>query len=479
MRGEDIAEESGLLASGELNTSRPLLVTWFSYLVAAGGACAVVFTVAGGLLSLPLHEMGLENTFLCVVASVSFVAFISSGPHIFRPIAWALPFFVAAFVFWSPYALARTPDVRAGELELTRLFTAFVMALAVYACTQATSVGMTGMRLGWFFGLVLSVGVAGWEIFTRQHLWISARNPFIFPEPVVVGTYINPNNFATALVAMIVGAIALAAQSRSRLFSVVVLGVVAAGCVAVVVTQSRSGVLALVVVLALEVRRRMLTRRGDRSLAWRQRCAGVSGRARVLVGVVCGVICCGVVAAFTVPALVARNPVMQMLVAQGGSETRRSDTLRLQLLKAAWRYLRDSGWLGSGAGSFEYLLWHDPAPATLKLTNLHNAFMELLTQYGVPIAVCYGVFVIGVLVTLAGSVRVPDTRVARYEAVGYLIALIALGIAASSALHVGTWWVMHAAAGACAWRVATHTHRLPLRGQEAARSVDPGGKDVC
>lgn len=431
------------------------------------GAATVLVTVAGGLLTVPLGRAGATVAFFTVVAVVGAVALLSAGSRLRRPVAWTLPMLIAGFWAWAPFALARTPDPVAGRLELDRLAPCFALALAVLGTTRGRRPGLSGMRLGWFAGLVLSVAIAAWELVTMDHLWITPDRPFSFGDArIAVGTYINPNNFATALVAMIAGSLALAGDLASTAARRGVLVVVALGCLVVLTTRSRSGVLALAIVLALEVRRRVIDHRESTGVGLRERFVGLPQTVRRGAWAVAAAAAVLVVAVFAVPSLAARNPVMRMVAFQFGEETARSDSLRVQLLTVAWRYLRESGWLGTGAGSFEHLLWHDPAPGTIKMTNLHNAFMELVSQYGVPIGVLYALVPSGVVAVLLRSMATPGpaARATRYEATGYLVALVLLGVAASSALHVTTWWVMHAAACACAWQLSARSARSAVGG---------------
>ena len=417
-------------------------------LAAVVGAAAVLFTVAGGLVTVPLGAAGLLGGVNAAAIAAALLFYALSGSRRRALAAWVLPLFWLGFALWAPLALTRSPDLAAGRLELTRMWACLALSLLVVAASRGSFSGLTGLRIGWFAGLVLSVCIAGWELTTGEHLFVDEAHPWVFGDgPMAVGTFINPNNFAAALVAMIAGSLALAATLRSIWAARAVEVVVLLGCLVVLVTQSRSGLLALLVVVALDVRRRILERRSARppsdSPARRRARWGIAGAALLVAALT-----------FVVPPLAQRNPLVNMVTAQFGEETARSDSLRLQLIAASWRYLRESGWLGSGAGSFEPLLWNDADAGTLKLTNLHNTFLELLTQYGVHIGALFALVIAGIVVPLVRSRRVlgRSTRVSRHEACGHLAAVLALGIAASSALHVPLWWVALAAACACAWQ---------------------------
>ena len=436
---------------------------------AALGATAVLYVVAGGLVTVPLGVAGVLGGVNAAAIALAVLCLVVAGSRRRAVTAWLLPLFWLGFALWSPLALTRSPDLAAGQLELTRLWGCLAFSMLVLTASQGSFAGVTGLRIGWFAGLVLSVAIAGWELVTGRHLFVDAAHPWVFGDgPMAVGTFINPNNFATALVAMIAGSLALAATLRSVWAARAVEVVALLGCLVVVITQSRSGLLALIVVLGLDVRRRVLERRSG----------GAAGRGedlskhRAARWVIAGAVALVMALTFVVPSLAQRNPLASMIAAQFGEETARSDSLRVQLMGASWRYLRESGLLGSGAGSFEPLLWNDPEAGTLKLTNLHNAFLELLTQYGVHIGALYAAILAGIVTALVRSRRIHGrtTRVSRYEACGHLASVFALGIAASSALHVPVWWVALAAACACAWQVevATRSAAEPRRGAPEA-----------
>ena len=198
----------------------------------------------------------------------------------------------------------------------------------------------------------------------------------------------------------------------------------------------------------------------------------------------------GVVAAFTVPALASRNPLYRLATSLTAEATARSDHLRLDLIRAGLRYTTDSDGLGTGAASFEPLLAADPHPGVAVQTWLHNSFVELLLQYGVLPTLVLAALITAVVVTLLPrstaltarsaprSAVDPEAGLARAEAAAALIAFVALGVVASTALPSQLWWVMLAQATASASASASlmragRPAQTPGHGPRPARPVVP------
>lgn len=444
----------------------------------------------GGLITNPLARAGVLWPIYYAFALLALALLWRSG--VWRCVEALLFFtFWAVLASWAGFALRITPDPRLGELEVRALTACAIVSIAVVLGSRGDRAGVWALRAGWLIGMGATCGIGVWEILTGHHLWITTARPWPFgPGTVPAATFINPNNFSVALVGMLVAALAALASVTSRSYASrplrALFGALAALAVVMIAfTESRAGMLGVVIVLSLEARRRLITAAAGRPLShvFRERCSGrwvwVIGSVAALVAVL--------VAGFTVPALAARNPLQTLISDAFREETARSDSLRIDLLAVAWGYLRDSNWVGTGAGSFEPILWNDPTSGIDVDTNLHNAFVELLSQYGVVVFAPLAM----VLVTLvwAGARRTPARPVAanrhgdndssaipdldvggiaRTELLGYLAAYVLLGITASSALALQLWWLMLASSIVGAWHLRVLAGDR-CRGEEAAQ----------
>lgn len=478
--------------------------------------------VAGGLVVRPLSDGGLLWPALGILAVIGLLAGSRAvprgrgeephGPH--RPGALAVPVSLIVFwlvlVVWFPYALGQAPDRFAGEREVTYLAQAALFTVPALLLTQGRARGIRAQRRGWILALVLCAVIATWELTTGQHLWITPENPWPFGDaPRAAGTLINPNNLATALVGMIAAAgatlarlahpvggatpfragsgrtaddltsdgvisgdptadgSALVAGERSgrrvgrRLAQAALALLIAYACVIIVLSGSRAALAALAGVAVLHGWRLLRERAGGRGVL-----ALLRRHLRIVVALVVVAVGGFVGLLFAPESLIARNPFRRMVFGHLDPATAASDDLRAGLVRAAMRYLEQSGYLGSGAGSFEALLAADPAPGVITQTNLHQAFVELLSQYGVVVGAAFAVAVlvtIGALLASAWADRralvgpARERRIGRHEAYGYLLSYGAFGASASSAISYPAWWLALTSAVAIAWWLAGDT----------------------
>lgn len=422
-----------------------------------------MLAVAAGDLTLrPLMGLRLA-TVLMLLAGAAAVWAARHTPWR-RPVPLALLALAGGTAVWTPVALLRAPDAGSGRAEVQGLLAGLAVALAALALSRARQRGLDAMRLGWMLALALSVVVATFELITDAHLWIDPELAWAKNHRTIVsGAFRNPNDFAIALAAMISGTLSVFTTSRRSSVSPsstravasrrVALVLVALGSVGVVLTQSRSGLLALLAVLAIHAvfGLRRPGRHLNRRVMW------VAGGVGAVV----------VAASVLVPALAARNPIVQAIRATGEPGTARSDALRVDLVRAALRYFEASDGLGTGAASFEVLLARDPAPGVATRTWLHNSFMEVLLQYGVVVTSLLAVVLLAVLVAALRPRRRPGREVAgaRAEVFSSLAVFVLLGTASATVVTTPIWWLVLGQACASAWWLQTAD---PAPGSDAA-----------
>ena len=78
-------------------------------------------------------------------------------------------------------------------------------------------------------------------------------------------------------------------------------------------------------------------------------------------------------------------------------EDMRSDLLRVNLIKNGLRYLKDSNYLGIGAGNLEYYLPNFQYINTYGMKYIHNWWAEVLVNFGVAVFIFYVIFWIKIL----------------------------------------------------------------------------------
>ncbi|WP_040155485.1 O-antigen ligase family protein [Mobilicoccus massiliensis] len=413
---------------------------------------------AGRFVTAPLASSGLIWPVYLALLSLGVLVVARTGLWRRAPVVAFVLFWLVGMA-WLPYAWSIAPDPRLASREVLALGYSAVLSCAVLLLGRRG--GLLWWRFGWLAALVLTGAVAVWEMTTARHLWV---NPWPFQPRIAAATYANPNNFGIMLLAMVVALVAWRAETRSRVVRVVLSLATLGAAGLVLLSESRSAALGLIIIGALEIGRRLLAHPG---LVRRF----VSAH-RVLVAA--GAVALGVAAAatFVVPALAVHNPVLRMLYAAIQPTTAASDLFRVRVSLLGLRYWWESGFFGTGAGSFEPIMWNDPNSGIDVEANLHNAFVEMLMQYGVVVFVVFAALLVVLCrvlwrTRLAASVR-PRLAIVRTELAGHLVVFVALGLTASSSLSQPVWWLVMANACACAATLVDRTTRPELRGASTA-----------
>lgn len=327
-----------------------------------------------------------------------------------------------------------------GRDEVTQLALAAVVTGAMLLLAGGTRRGVLAFRATWLVVVWTTAPVALREIITDEHIITTRWGVWSFAPHIPAGPFQNPNNYASVL-ACAVGVLLVWALDRPPKplagFLVASAGVAAGIAYS---TGSRAAFLAIMmqtlVALAVLVRRsgvgsaaglgagsratptagRLGAVRGgavrDGAVAGGElRSGAVAGgevrsgavaRGKVRSGAVAGgAVAAGAVAILIavtvlVPSLRERNPLARLLI-PSDSEVASSDSLRIALSRTGLRYWWEHPWLGTGAGTFETRLATElPRDVSNQAINVHNAFVEILSQYGIVVFTSFAVL-LGVL----------------------------------------------------------------------------------
>lgn len=372
--------------------------------------------------------------------------------------AWWAALAVAATLTWRSLPIGETPvlgEVRAvvsAREEIAQLGLGAAAASALLVLSRGERRGVRGFRWLWLAILVTTAPVALWEIRTDQHIVLSrwGEGVWNFTPHVPAATFTNPNNYACVLVA-VVGALlgwSLAGMwgRASRWGAALLLAAAVFATWLVWATLSRGAFAAIAVQLVVAA----VGLAAALGLGARLRASRAGRLGATVVGALLAV---GLLASFVVPALAARNQLLR--APKAGEEA--SDAQRIELIRAGLRYWRESPWLGTGPGTYEYhLATGRPVGVPDPTINAHNAFVEILSQYGL-----LGTVPLALLVGVLGWYAVRPARreralatcgiSARVEIGALLVAFAVTGVVVSSALAMPLWCVMLAHATAVAW----------------------------
>ena len=240
----------------------------------------------------------------------------------------------------------------------------------------------------WISIFIVLIPVGLWEITTGNHLSVSNLieddRPWVTFTPTTV--FGNQNDYATFIVLaipMIITAIRYYSKLYIRVLGVFVL---LCGLLLLIMTTSRSCYLALFTGLAFWFIFLLNLRKKLKTLA------------------LVTTICCLIIFAFSSyiqdTFLLVQDQISSISNIIDQSDDLGSDVVRLNLIKNALHFTTQSAGFGVGAGNAEYYMEHYKVYPTGHITNVHNWWAEILTNYGIFIFAGYIIFYGSLLLNL-------------------------------------------------------------------------------
>ncbi|WP_162872755.1 O-antigen ligase family protein [Austwickia chelonae] len=440
--------------STELIGVRERLHRILSPLWAAGPTMIVV----AGLLLTWISQISLrvKGLWLAPIGLLLLAVFVVTAACLWRLTWWRSRSVILWVAFWVAWAVSATvtwntqPGAtgKAARSELSLMAASAAITGAMILLSRGTRAGQYGFRTLWVLVLATTAPVAVMEILYDEHIVVTRWVEWYFQPHIPAGTFSNPNNYACVLVAVTGTLLAWSLDRVPRWVGVVFLATAGATTWLIWTTLSRGAVGAVALQLVV-VSIGIAARRGWWAAVRRSRTARwVAISLASALGLL-------IAAAFLVPALADKNPLLR--TPKAGEEE--SDGLRINLIRAGLRYWESSPLFGTGPGTFEYRLGQEKPVGIEDLTiNAHNGFIEILSQYGLFVAIPFLALLayccrhtVG-LHSTAADAEVVSRRV---EIGCLLIALTVTGVVVSSSLALPMWFVMLAHVVTLSWRAET------------------------
>lgn len=322
------------------------------------GARVGVFTISRSMLQLPLYAASAWAFVQCACLGRSA---ISVDPFLTYQAAVNL---LALAVFVSCALLALDSAVRIEQAAAVLFWFAF--ALSVFGMIQS----FTG---------------------TREIYWIRE-------SPVVnfFGPFVNKNHFAGLIEVLLplgLGPLLTGAVPRDR--RLMTLFVVTVILVAVALSRSRGGMLAIAAQVAVLIALTILARRTS---------TGGGHRAPAFAAILAVIVLVGAGVGW-----LGAGPISESLTTLPSAVADQSETSRLEIWKATVSLISEHPIVGSGLGAYgTAILRHWPATEYATLLYAHNDYLQVVADAGIPGALLAILFV-GVLgVALLRSVHITD-----------------------------------------------------------------------
>lgn len=284
----------------------------------------------------------------------------------------------------------------------------------------------------WISIFIVLIPVGLWEITTGNHLVVSnlieEDRPWVTFTPTTV--FGNQNDYA-AFIVLAIPMIITAIRYYSKLY-IRVLGVfvLLCGLLLLIMTTSRSCYLALFTGLAFWFIFLLNLRKKLKTLA------------------LVTTICCLIIFAFSSyiqdTFLLVQDQISSISNIIDQSDDLGSDVGRLNLIKNALHFTTQSAGFGVGAGNAEYYMENHSIFPTGGITNVHNWWAEILTNYGIFIFAGYLIFYGSLLWNLWQVYRRIQTGTEKMICEALLIGLVSFfmaSISSSSIIAFPPQWI--------------------------------------
>lgn len=322
-----------------------------------------------------------------------------------------------AFAVWGPIGLSWTPAPDVGQRQLLGILLAIAGAWVAIGLTSSRPETVQHLRAGFVLAAFVLTSIGLWQYATGNNLWSLAGQTIRFDASLLIGSFVNPNNFAAFLLGCAgpVLSWALSAKGIRKPFAVALL---AAMAFVVLGTTSRAGVLGLLVIVVSVLIIVMMQ----------------APKTQVPVLFTLAALSLGTWAAFS------QQITAGLSTAFAGSSGS-SDDLRVALSQTAVRYFFDSGGLGIGPAGFQERLALETSQSVLAT---HNTFLQMAAEYGFPVAL--PAFAL-VAVIATSALRSPNRSQApvdpaRIEMLAGIIAICVGAVVASSLIADPSWWLL-------------------------------------
>jgi teichuronic acid biosynthesis protein TuaE len=447
------------VAIGEFSATRRVSV---EYLLVVVGALLGLFLL---LQDRTMNVPSLQRTLLyfTIIAGFAGSAFftISIGPihlfpyRIFLPLLWMLfamtlllnrgrlnishirvKLYLQFLAIWLLYAVLSLAWASAqGEAIRDIIFLFMAISIIFFVVHYLSDIShLKRLYYLWLLVFVALIPIGFWETLTGQHLSVSGLAQTTHPVARFMPSTVfrNPNDYATYLALSLPFVLALIRYHGGFMVRLLGASALIAGLYLLVTTFSRANYLAVFIGAAFWFVFLLRFKGKMKALA-------VAGLAAVLLLTAFSGQVQDVFSIINVQlnTLIAALPQL----GEGGLE------VRFNLIRNAFVFLVNSFGFGVGAGNVEYHMANFQAYDTRGVLNVHNWWMEILTDYGLFIFVGYMAFYLSLLMGLYKAYDKISNTSEKMICEGLLVGLVVFffaSMSASSIMALRPQWIFFA-----------------------------------
>ncbi len=343
-------------------------------------------------------------------------------------------YYLAAWLLYSILSLLWALDKGAALREITFLFLAFsVMFFVTYYLSDLDSLRLVYSL--WLVMMIVLFPVGFWEIITGHHLSISALAHTSHPVKRFMPSafFHNPNDFATSLALGLTFTLGFIRYHRTVVGRFTGASIFVVGLFLLTRTFSRANLLALLAGIAF----------------WLLFLINIKDKLKVVV--IVGLIAALVWVAFPDIAQSIFGTIQTQLISlvEGVSKpsSQRSMWTRFNLMRNALFFFTNSMGFGVGAGNSVYYMENFSIYSTYGISDLHNWWLHILTNYGLLVFLGYLIFYFSLLGNLLRAHRKLSEATEKMFCEVAIVGLVVFSIAnmsSSSIMALKPHWLFFA-----------------------------------
>lgn len=371
----------------------------------------------GSFISLAPGSSGTINGYRIVVGLAFMPAIVAllRSPRKGPATRW-LALTSVAFATWGVYSLTWAPSPGLGRRQLIGILLAVMGAWVAIGLTSTNRELVGALRRGFVFAAAVLTAIGLWQFTTGMNLWTLSGQALRFESTMLIGPFVNPNNFAAFLLGCSGPVISWTLTHRG-LPRLVGLALLISMAFVILGTTSRAGLIALLVIMTCVM-------------------VFTMGRAPKLQ----------VPIAFTIATLalmgwmLARQQITSGLSTAFSGNSGQSDSLRVSLSETAIRYFWESGGIGVGPGGFQEKL---ASESSQQVVATHNTFLQIAAEYGLPVFIPCMILILTLMTaTLQRSNASVGVDPDKIELIAGFIAMLVGALVASSLIADPSWWLL-------------------------------------
>ena len=346
-----------------------------------------------------------------------------------------IKWFLIFLCFWLAYAVISLAWAPSKSMAIRYLIFLFMGISVIFFSTYyfREKLDLQKFYLLWMGVFITLLFLGFWEHLTGYHLGVSKLygETRLMLKFIPTGVFCNQNDYATFLTLSIPFSIALMRYKKNLWLYICGIGISIGAFYLIVVTGSRSNILAVLFELVFILLFLLNFKRKIKAIIAMGVCI-----------ILLFIFLLGPVQGFFSQIGGELNSIVSQTESRTGSVG-----VRMNLVRNGLLFLYSTIGFGVGAGNAEYYMTNFSQYYTAGIINPHNWWLEILIDYGILVFVGYIIFYIGIIRNLWKIYRMKQTREEKMICEALLVSLVGFffaSISSSSIMAFKPQWLLFA-----------------------------------